>query len=305
MNRKYTPKKMCYKGLLTVSAIMTLFFCSEVSANASAKDVHELSEVCMNVQRALKDYALIGMGVDYQDPKADLNKSLKSIDDHFKELKNSKLSEKLATKIFELETSWKEIQPQLQKEPFTQTIMHELHEEIDEEYSDRCEKIVDELATDTGIKGEHYVIQVAQLGMESQRLAAIYLLRAWGIDDPHYDKVVKHVLDGIDNIYKELMAADEKLVSLDIKEKLKATKKEFAVFGVMTKSTTGRFMPVKAAKMASNLFEIMQEILHMEKELVEGSVSGYFLPIATEGNAGGIFEKITQIVYTARGEAIL
>jgi hypothetical protein len=53
----------------------------------------------------------------------------------------------------------------------------------------------------------------------------------------------------------------------------------------------------QAEKMASKIFEKLQEILHKEQELVEGKVSGYFTPIVDEKTAGEIFRAITGIVY--------
>ena len=42
--------------------------------------------------------------------------------------------------------------------------------------------------------------------------------------------------------------------------------------------------------------EKLKEILAMEQKLVEGNVSGYFMPIADEKSAGEIFKVITEIV---------
>ena len=92
MIRTKTPKKMFY--LLT--AAVTLF-CTEVSANASAEDVHEVADICMYSQRILKDYALVGMGVTYHDPKKDLEENIKTVDKYFSDLKGhkDKLNEKM------------------------------------------------------------------------------------------------------------------------------------------------------------------------------------------------------------------
>ena len=219
----------------------------------------------MNAQRALKNYALIGMGVNSYNPQADLKKSLEDIDGSFKYFKTSKLGEKLTADILELETLWSAIKPMFQKESFDKITMHELHEKIDEDYTDRCEGSVNNIAVDTGIKGEHYVFLLAQLGMESQRLAAMYLFKTWGIDDPHYDTVITHALDEINNIYKVLMSAEGNLLSQEIKDRLKNTEKDFIAFGVIARSKTGRFMPAKAAVISTKIFDILQEILHMER----------------------------------------
>ena len=293
MNQKCTHKKLfCLpaKHLLILTAITTLFLCSEVSANASAEDVHEVADICMYSQRILKDYALVGMGVTYHNPKEDLEANIKMVDKYFKDLKGhkDKLNEQLNTEIQEIEQSWNAIKPEFQKTP-DKAKMSDLHKKV-EEYVVRCEAVAEDLAKDTGIKGEHDVVLVAELGMESQRLAALYLMKAWGVADPNYEEEVKQVVDETEKIYHELLAADEKLVSKEIKNKLKDNEKEFVSFGVMAKSTSGRFMPTAAEKSASRIFEAVRDILKREEELVEASVSGYFMPIAGEESTGISFE---------------
>ena len=301
MKQKHFGKKcICLPAryLLTLTAVTTLFFCTEVSANASAKDVHEMADICMQANRILKDYALVGMGVDYHDPVKDLKENLELIEKEIKDLEGHKQNEKIAAEIIEIEKSWHAIKPEFEKTP-DKTKMHDLRVMV-EKFTVRCEEVAEDIAKDTGIKGEHDVVLVAELGMESQRLAALYLMKAWGVADPNYEEEVKEVVDQTEKLYKELFEADEKLVSKEIKEKLKKVEKDFIAFSVMATSTSGRFMPSAAEKMASKIFDELRTILKMEEKLVEGAVS-YFTPIADEKTAGEIFRAITGIVYV-KGE---
>jgi flagellin-specific chaperone FliS len=172
--------------------------------------------------------------------------------------------------------------------------MQNLHDMV-EKFTGRCEEIAEDISKDTGIKGEHDVVLVAELGMESQRLAALYLMKSWGVVDPNYDKEVKGIVDQTEKIYKELLKADEKFVSKEIKEQLQKVEKDFIAFSVMATSTTGRFMPSAAEKMATKIFKTLHEILNKEQKFVEGNVS-YFTPIADEKTAGEIFRVLTGIV---------
>ncbi len=285
-------KKVFY--LLTAALTM---FCSEVSANASAQDVHELADICMYSQRILKDYALVGMSVTYHDPKKDLKENINIVDKYFKDIEGHKLNEKLLAEVLEVENSWKAIRPAFEQEPDKKK-MSELREKV-EAYTTRCDQVADDLAKDTGIKGEQDVVLVSELGLESQRLAALYLMKAWGVADTSYEKEVAQTVDQTEHLYQELMAADEKFVSKDIKDKLKTTENEFIAFGVMAKSTSGRFMPSMAEKSASKIFTTLREILAMEQKLVEATVSGYFTPVADEKKNRGMILKdiITLIQY--------
>ena len=110
-------------------------------------------------------------------------------------------------------------------------------------------------------------------------------------------KEIAQINTDVERIIKELADADDKMVSKEIKDKLKEVEKKFISFGVMASSKSDRFMPSSAEKMASSLFETIQAILKEEQKLVEGKISGYFTPIADEKTAGEIFRAITGIVY--------
>jgi hypothetical protein len=297
MKQKYISKKHIYlpsRYILTLTLVTALFFCTEVSANASAENVHEMAAICMQANRLLKDYALVGMEVQYNDPANNLKENLELMEKELKDLEGQKVNEKLAAEITEIEKSWHAIKPEFEKTP-EKTKMHDLRVMV-EKFTVRCEEIAEDISTDTGIKGEHDVVLVAELGMESQRLAALYLMKAWGVTDSDYETEIKEVVEQTEKIYKALLEADEKLVSKEIKEQLQKVEKDFIAFSVMAKSDSGRFMPSAAEKMATKIFNALRSILNMEQKLVEGTVSGYFTPIADEKTAGEIFRVLTGIV---------
>jgi hypothetical protein len=242
--------------------------------------------------------------VTYHDPQKDLKENISTVDKYFKEIEGHNLNEKLIAEVTEVENSWKAIKPAFEQEPDKKK-MSELRKKV-ESYTTRCEQVADDLAKDTGITGEHDVVLVSELGLESQRLAALYLMKAWGIADSGYENEVAETVDQTEAIYKELMAADEKLVSKEIKDKLKTTENDFIAFGVMAKSTSGRFMPTMAEQSASKIFTILREILEQEQKLVEATVSGYFIPVADEKkNTKGFLKKITSSIVQYNTEELI
>jgi alanyl-tRNA synthetase len=272
-----------------------------VSATASAKDVHDMADICMQANRILKDYTLIGMGVEYHNPAKDLKENLEDMEKEINDLKRYKLNDKLSSRIVDIENFWYEIKPEFKKKP-DKTKMHDLRT-IVEKFTTQCEEVAGVISQDTGIKGEYDVILISELGMESQRLAALYMMKAWGVADAAYEKEVKEIVDQTENAYKELLEADEKLVSGEIKEKLKSIERDFISFSVMATSTSGRFMPSAAEKIATKIFKTLRSILDMEEKLVEGTVSGYFVPVADKEAAGEIFRVLTGMVHAEGGIA--
>jgi biotin-(acetyl-CoA carboxylase) ligase len=286
--KKHTRKKIFHlpgKYLLASLAILMLFLCSEASANASAQDVHNIAGISMQANRVLKDYALVGMEVNYHNPAKELEDNLEQMDHEFKNTEGHKMNKKLTAEIVEIKKSWYEIKPEFEKKP-DKMKMHELREAV-EKFTFRCEEVAEDLAKDTGIKGENDIVLLSKLGMESQRLAAEYITKVWGVAGSQYDKEVENMMEEIRSIFKELMDADDTLVSQKIKNALKSVEKDFIALNVMATSKSGRFMPSAAEKMASKIFKKLNEIIKVEQEVVEKSVSGYFMPIADERNVNG------------------
>jgi hypothetical protein len=256
-------------GFLRYGVVLLALFPVYVTSatTASAQDVHEITDICMYSQRIVKDYALVGMGVHYHDPATDLTKNTKIIDKYITRLEKRDLEKQLTDEIGQLANLWKMARLQLLKKP-NKTEMIELRQKVDK-FSHRCAQIAEHLATDTGIKGEHYVVLVARLGMGVQRLAALYMMKAWDVVDADYYDDVQAILAEHEKNYNELIDADEKLVSPEIKKKLKSTEKHFMVFSFMAMSKSGRFVPTMAEKNASKIFHEIRDILKLEKELVE------------------------------------
>jgi len=251
-----------------VLALQVLYPVYDASATtASAQDVHELADICMYSQRILKDYALIGMGVTYHDPAADLIKNAKIINKYIADLKSHHLKKTLDDEIRNIETLWKEIEPKLLAKP-SKKHMAQLRKKV-EILTHRCEALARDLAKDSKIEGEHNMVLIAELGMESQRLAALYMMKAWGIPINNYYEEVQKIVDEYEEIYHELMKADDKFVSPEIKAKLKSTEKNFLVFEFMATSESGRFVPTMAEKNASKIFHEIRTILKLEQELIE------------------------------------
>ncbi len=226
--------KQHFSGVLNglvglILALQVMYPAHDVSAmTASAQDVHEIADICMYSQRLLKDYALIGMKVMYHDPAADLIKNTNVIDQYITNLKNRHLKKILDNGIHELENLWRKVKPKLLASP-TQKHMTQLHKEV-ETFSRRCEKLAEDLAKDSKIESEHNMVLIAELGMESQRLAALYMMKAWDVADNNYYEEVQKIVGEYKNIYRDLMKENNTFVSPEIKTKLKATQKYFQVF---------------------------------------------------------------------------
>jgi len=242
-----------------------LFLCCinlRVYAAASVEDVHNIADICTNVQTVLKDYSLVGMGVKYDDPAKHLKKTIEKIDAEFQALKKGHhLGLKIDAMVIEKEKTWIKIKKIALAKPDREKVL-ELHHII-EDFDKECWAIAELIAAETHIEGEHYVIVAAELGMEVQRLAALYMMRAWDVPNPKYFEEVRTILEEFEAYYHELVEkAYPNYVSDATKVKLDKIEKSFLVFERMAESKSGRFVPALGQRSATRLVTQINDVIH-------------------------------------------
>ena len=229
------------------------------SASASKADVHNMIEICVELHRIQKDYSLVGMGIRYDKPKVDLQRAIERVNTDFRSLTaDHHLGAKLESQIQPLLDEWQEVQAIATSTP-SQAKMLELHKKI-ESLTSKCLTAVDAIEQDSQIPGEHYVALTGEMGMEVQRLAALYIMRAWQIEQDNYMAEVKHILEEFERFYGELQDADLAYVSAETKKDLQSVEKEFLVFERMVESNSGRFVPSLAQRSANKLYDHITEV---------------------------------------------
>ena len=247
-----------------------LFSLSNASAVSTAKDVHEVSDICISVQRALKDYVLIGLNFTYDDPQDDLDKSIKRIDFEFSDLlKDHHLGATLESEVEAIKRQWIQIKNILIKSPEKELAL-ELHHQ-GQEFNKDCWVVAEHIASDTKIEGEHYVVVANELLMEVERLAELYFLKAWQVDAGDYYQQAEGILLEFENFYTELMNSDEKLIDKETKELLARTEKNFVIFEKMVASKSGRFVPALAQRSTKRIKADIHLIIEKIISNVEGS----------------------------------
>lgn len=237
-------------------------------ASASIKDVHNMVDICANLHRVQKDYALVGMGVRYDNPAEDLKKVIAKIDQEFHEIiDDHHLSKELEAESQALFDEWKKIRVIAESAP-TQDNMLKLHKAV-EALTDKCLEAVKHLEEDLNLEGERYVVESVEMGMEVQRLAALYLIRAWDIKLENYFEEVKHVLEEFESFFHDLEKAPERFVTKETKAKIVIIEKEFLVFERMAESKSGRFVPSLAQRSAKKLLTKIDLVTQSIIERVE------------------------------------
>jgi len=259
-----------YKGFRAslLSMLLPLFVVAEGNVRANAEDVHDIIDICTASEKIMKDYALIGMKITYHNPQKALDETLKHLKQEMKHLEKHKLSKKLHNEELKLHKEWAKMEENLTKTPTKESALA-LHNRVNT-FAEHCEVLAEHLAKDTGNMAEHYVVEIARLNLDVQELAAIYVMKAWGAmgDDAYYEEV-KHILHDYIKTYDDLMAADGKMVSSNVKKHLKVLKKHFMIFEFMAESRSGRYVPLLIAKKAEKINKETKNILEEEEREVE------------------------------------
>jgi len=258
-------KKMSAKATV-LSLVLPMFLMAE--AHATVKNIHEITDLCTDSERVMKDYALTGMKITYHNPQKTLKEVAAKMDKEMADLEKSKTSGKLHAEEEALISEWHKIEHNLTMTPAKESAKT-LHDKVNS-FAAHCDKLADELEKTVKNHAEHYVLLIERLNQDTQELAADYTMKAWGtLDDAAYYPEVKATLDDYMKDYDELMVANDKMVPPDIKAKLKKLKRDFMPLEMMVESHSGRYVPLLIAKKADKIDDETEKLLKADELEVE------------------------------------
>jgi len=238
------------KVVLPFLLLSSFIYAIEIKNLSVAVDV--AGKQRMFTQRMLKNYAMVGLENNFGNPKEDLTKIMGLFDNHLQSLRAFNKDKATEESLAKVRVLWEPIQMALNLAP-SKDKSGKMQEDL-EALLKQSNEAVGLFAKQTG-KASGEIINISgRQRMLSQRMASLYMLKVWGVDDPQFKTKMTKAMDlyrtSLEKLKKSEMSTSE-ITTLLIK-----SEKAFRFFEVMNKSSS-KFIPTLIYKKSNDMLRDM------------------------------------------------
>lgn len=233
-------------SLFTISILTSSVLAIEITSSVHAVDI--AGKQRMYTQRMLKDYAMVGMGNTFGDPKADLEKIVNSFQDHMDSLISYAKNDDTKKSLEKVSSLWIPLKKILLEEPIKEKV-EKLQVDLEDllKESDNATKF---FAKESGKESGEVINKSGRQRMLSQRMASLYMLKVWEVNDPQFktklNNTMKLFKDSLEDLSKSKLNTDE------INKLLVKVKRSYMFFEIMAKSES-KFVPSLIYKKSNDI----------------------------------------------------
>ncbi len=239
-------------GYLLASACLSSLLYAEISSLNMA--INKAGKQRMLTQRMMKDYSMLGMSMNYKNPKEDLQKSADLFTATLDELLTYIKDQPSLDALEETKKLWTSVQVDLLAAPSKDKAIA-LFGSMDEllAVSNKATQAI--AATSKESTGEIINISGKQR-MLSQRLASLYMLKVWDVGMS--EEKLQSTMTQFDDAQKKLEAFPKN--TDEIKKGLAAVDKDFMFFEILGASKSKKYIPSLIARSSDKITTKMNSV---------------------------------------------